>query len=174
MHDIDRVRLETQAESETFETGPFEAEQFKFAEAETTSYSGEVFNETEQMELASEMLEITNEAESIVHSHWRKRILREDMEPAQEIISLACSGQLPKEAMECLPASATQYDHYQVALFGVDALFDLRHLKQHACIPCNPAAHERSRLPCRGATRLPSKSLGAFLAHEAHPYGCSR
>ena len=65
MHDIYRVRLETQYETEMFEAGPFEAEQFEFAEAETPFQTemGEVFGETEQMELASEMLEITSEAE---------------------------------------------------------------------------------------------------------------
>jgi len=65
MHDIDRVRLETQTETEMFEAGPFEAEQFEFAEAETPFQpeTGEVFGETEQMELASEMLEISSEAE---------------------------------------------------------------------------------------------------------------
>lgn len=65
MHDIDRVRLETQPETEMLESGAFEAEQFEFAQPET-SFLGEtqeVFNETEQMELASEMLEITSEAE---------------------------------------------------------------------------------------------------------------
>jgi hypothetical protein len=65
MHDIDRVRLETQTETEMFEARPFEAEQFEFAEAETPfqAETGEVFGETEQMELASEMLEISSEAE---------------------------------------------------------------------------------------------------------------
>jgi hypothetical protein len=65
MHDIDRVRLETQTETEMFEARPFEAEQFEFAEAETAfqAETGEVFGETEQMELASEMLEISSEAE---------------------------------------------------------------------------------------------------------------
>ncbi len=65
MHDIDRVRLETQTETEMFEARPFEAEQFEFAEAETPFQpeTGEVFGETEQMELASEMLEISSEAE---------------------------------------------------------------------------------------------------------------
>jgi len=58
MHDIDRVRLETQSETELFESGALEAEQFEFAQTET----GEVFGETEQTELASEFLEITNEA----------------------------------------------------------------------------------------------------------------
>jgi hypothetical protein len=55
MHDIDRVRLETEAEA--FESGEFEAEQFTFNE------SGEVFGETENMELASELLEVSSEAE---------------------------------------------------------------------------------------------------------------
>jgi hypothetical protein len=65
MHNIDRVRLETQSQAEMLEAGPFEAEQFEFAEAEAPwqAEAGEVFGETEQMELASEMLEISSEAE---------------------------------------------------------------------------------------------------------------
>lgn len=65
MHDIDRVRLETHSESEMFESGPLEAEYFEFGEAEAhwQGQSGEVFGETEEMELASEMLGITSEAE---------------------------------------------------------------------------------------------------------------
>src|SRR5262245_15895287 len=61
MHDIDRVRLE----AETSEAHPFEAEQFEFAETgfPYQAQSGEVFGETEQMELASEMLEVASEAE---------------------------------------------------------------------------------------------------------------
>ena len=63
MHDIDRVRLETQ--SELLEARPFEAEQFEYGETETAfeAETGEVFGEAEQMELASEMLEISSEAE---------------------------------------------------------------------------------------------------------------
>ena len=65
MHDIDRVRLETHAESEMFASGPLEAEYFELGEAEAPwpGQSGEVFSETEEMELASEMLGITSEAE---------------------------------------------------------------------------------------------------------------
>ena len=64
MHDIDRVRLETQFETETSGAGPFEAEQFEFAEAAPfPAETGEVFGETEQLELVSEMLEVTSEAE---------------------------------------------------------------------------------------------------------------
>jgi len=64
MHDIDRIRLETESETGLFEAGPFEAEQFEFAQAETTfGETGEVFGETEQMELATELFEVTSEAE---------------------------------------------------------------------------------------------------------------
>jgi hypothetical protein len=65
MHDIDRVLLETHAESEMFASGPLEAEYFELGESEAPwgGQSGEVFSETEQMEFASAMLEITNEAE---------------------------------------------------------------------------------------------------------------
>lgn len=64
MHDIDRIRLETQSETEMSAAAPFEAEPFEFAQSET-SYreTGEVFGETEQMELASELLEVASEAE---------------------------------------------------------------------------------------------------------------
>jgi hypothetical protein len=55
MHDIDRVRLETQSEAGPFELG--ETPQFEFAEA------GEVFGETENMELASALLEVSSEQE---------------------------------------------------------------------------------------------------------------
>jgi hypothetical protein len=50
MHDIDRVRLEAESEA-------FEAEQFEF------SGTGEIFGETETMELASELLEVSSESE---------------------------------------------------------------------------------------------------------------
>jgi len=65
MHDIDRVRLETYAEREMSASGPFEAEHFEFGEAEVPwqGQRDEVFSETEEMELASEMLGITSEAE---------------------------------------------------------------------------------------------------------------
>ena len=64
MHDIDRIRLETQSETGMFEVPQFEAGQFEFAQAETSDFeTGEVFGETEQMELASGLLEVTSEAE---------------------------------------------------------------------------------------------------------------
>jgi hypothetical protein len=65
MHDIDRVRLETHTNHEMSISGPFEAESFQFGEAEAP-WQGEsegVFSEADEMELASEMLGITSEAE---------------------------------------------------------------------------------------------------------------
>jgi hypothetical protein len=64
MHDIDRVQLETQSEAEMLEAFPLQAQHFEFAQSEASSgETGEVFGETEQMELASGLLEVTNEAE---------------------------------------------------------------------------------------------------------------
>ena len=65
MHDIDQVRLETEALTGPHEAGPFAAEYFTYGEAESGWHgeTGAVYGETLEMELASEMLEITNEAE---------------------------------------------------------------------------------------------------------------
>lgn len=58
MHDIDRTYMEYNPEAESYES-----EQFEFAESQWMGESGEVFHETELMELATELLEVTNEAE---------------------------------------------------------------------------------------------------------------
>jgi hypothetical protein len=59
MHDLDRVRLELGARERELE-----AEQFEFNEMEAWSGEAEtVFGEMENMELASELLEVGNEAE---------------------------------------------------------------------------------------------------------------
>ena len=58
MHDIDR----TQAEMEWGGNGAFEAEAFEFGGS--GGYAGEtIFNEADQMELASQLLEVTDEQE---------------------------------------------------------------------------------------------------------------
>lgn len=84
MHDIDRVQLETSPEFEQLESGsfeyeqleagPFESEQFEAgpfeyrefgtneSEAGERGETGAVFNEAQEMELASELLEVSNEA----------------------------------------------------------------------------------------------------------------
>lgn len=58
MHDIDRTFMEYTPETEVFQ-----GEQFEFNEGEWTGESSEVFGEQELLELASELLEITNEEE---------------------------------------------------------------------------------------------------------------
>ncbi|MBB3660004.1 hypothetical protein FHX15_005273 [Rhizobium sp. BK650] len=59
MHDIDRVRLDMGSREQEFE-----AEQFEFNEMEAWSGEAEtVFGEMENMELASELLEVGSEAE---------------------------------------------------------------------------------------------------------------
>lgn len=58
MHDIDRTQMEYSPETE-FESEQFESEQFEYGEGEW----GEVFSEAELMEVAAELLEVTDEAE---------------------------------------------------------------------------------------------------------------
>ena len=55
MHDIDRTQLET-----SWETGDFEGGDYEF---ETASMGGSPFNEMDEMELASQLLEVSDEAE---------------------------------------------------------------------------------------------------------------
>lgn len=57
MHDLDRTQLEF-----TPESGAYEAEQYEYGEAEWHGES-EVFNETETLELAAELLGVSSEAE---------------------------------------------------------------------------------------------------------------
>ncbi|OQX15427.1 MAG: hypothetical protein BWK73_06715 [Thiothrix lacustris] len=64
MHDIDRIRLESQFENEQYMTNSLQSEQFDYGE--TSYFNGEyesVFNESQEMELASDLLEVMNEAE---------------------------------------------------------------------------------------------------------------
>ncbi|HAV43251.1 TPA: hypothetical protein DCX15_04475 [bacterium] len=59
MHDFDRTQLELEFESE----GEFEGEGFEFDFGEFGDQMESPFSETEEMELASQLLEITDEAE---------------------------------------------------------------------------------------------------------------
>lgn len=58
MHDIDRTFMDYNPETEAFEQ-----EQFEYAESESSFESGEIFGETELLELASELLEVSNDSE---------------------------------------------------------------------------------------------------------------
>lgn len=55
MHDIDRTQLETSWETDEFEAGDYEFE--------TAAAGGSPFNEMDEMELASQLLEVSDEAE---------------------------------------------------------------------------------------------------------------
>ncbi len=75
MHDIDSVRLESDAEMEQWESSPasfgeaegesFEYESFELDEAESAPYAEaeSVFGEADEMDLASELLEVSTEEE---------------------------------------------------------------------------------------------------------------
>jgi hypothetical protein len=107
MHDIDRVRLETEFESEGFETSPFQSESLAFGEAEATLYgeAGGVFSETQEMELASEMLEIMSEAEL---DHFLGNLIRSAGSAVGSLIrspaGQAIGGILKGAAKKALPA----------------------------------------------------------------------
>jgi len=75
MHDIDNVRLESDAEMEQWESSPasygaaegesFEYQTFEFDEAESSPYgeAESVFGEADEMDLASELLGVSSEQE---------------------------------------------------------------------------------------------------------------
>ena len=58
MHDIDRTQMEY-----SNEFAGFQGEQFEFGESEWSPEAGETFNEAEEMELATELLSVSNEGE---------------------------------------------------------------------------------------------------------------
>ncbi|HSW11464.1 MAG TPA: hypothetical protein VLI06_01420 [Solimonas sp.] len=64
MHDIDRTQMEYSPELSSFETEQYEFGQQEWSgEAYGETYGESVLTEAEETELASEMLEVTNEAE---------------------------------------------------------------------------------------------------------------
>ncbi len=60
MHDIDRTFMESGPQAGEY---GYEQEQFEFADSEMDGRAGEVFDETELMELAADLLEVNDEAE---------------------------------------------------------------------------------------------------------------
>jgi hypothetical protein len=60
MHDIDRVRLEIPSLGQEFEGEALEAEQFEYEDKGPYGH-GQLWGEMENMELASELLEVSNE-----------------------------------------------------------------------------------------------------------------
>lgn len=68
MHDIDRTQMEYSPELSSFETGQYEFGQQEwsgesYGESYGETYGETVLNEADETELASELLEVTNEAE---------------------------------------------------------------------------------------------------------------
>jgi len=65
MHHIDRIGSGARRATESVNIGPFEAERLGFSQAKTSAYvrSGEVFGGTEKLELASDLLEVSSEAQ---------------------------------------------------------------------------------------------------------------
>jgi hypothetical protein len=117
MHDIDRVRLEIQPQSEIFETGPHEAEQFEQMEAfefgEAEGEASALLGETEQMELASELLEISSEAEL---DRFLGGLINRVGQAAGRFVSSpegrAVGGVLKNAARQVLPAIGAPIGHY--------------------------------------------------------------
>jgi hypothetical protein len=117
MHDIDRVRLEVHPQSEIFETGPHEAERlehlehFEFGEAEAES--GELLGETEQMEFASQLLEISSEAEL---DRFLGALINRVGQAAGRFVSSpegrAVGGALKSAAKQVLPAIGAPIGRY--------------------------------------------------------------
>ena len=60
MHDIDRVRLEIPSLGQEFEGEALQADQFEYEDKGPYGH-GQLWGETENMELASELLEVSNE-----------------------------------------------------------------------------------------------------------------
>src|SRR5512143_3851803 len=67
MHDIDRTALETSWETGNYEGGDYEGGDYEGGdyeyETDSTSAEGMPFNEMDEMELASQLLEVSDEAE---------------------------------------------------------------------------------------------------------------
>jgi uncharacterized protein (DUF697 family) len=99
MHDIDRTLMEYNPEAESFEE-----EQFEFTEGEQPGDAGEVFGEAELMELATEMLEVTNEEEL---NYFLGNLIRKAGSALKKVVSSpvgrALGGILKGAARKALP-----------------------------------------------------------------------
>lgn len=120
MHDIDRVRLESdfenaQMESSAYESGPFEYEQFEYDEAEAPVY-GEaeaLFGEADEMDLASELLEVTSDQE--LDQFLGKLIKRAGRALGQVVrspVGQAVGGLLKGAARQALPGIGSAIGGY--------------------------------------------------------------
>jgi hypothetical protein len=108
MHDIDRTFMEY-----TPETNTSEHEQFQFAESEWPGESGEVFGESELMELAAELLGVTSEAEL---NYFLGGLLRKAGSALGQVVKSpvgqALGGILKGAARQALPAIGSALGGY--------------------------------------------------------------
>ena len=99
MHDIDRIFMEY-----TPETANFEEEQFEFAQGEWPGETGEIFGEAELLELATELLEVTNQSEL---NHFLGSLIKKAAGAVRQVVSSpvgqALGGILKGAARQALP-----------------------------------------------------------------------
>ncbi|MEQ6342561.1 MAG: hypothetical protein M3A44_13185 [Gammaproteobacteria bacterium] len=108
MHDINRTFMEYNPEAENYES-----EQFEFTESEWSGESGEVFHESELMELATELLEVTNEAEL---NHFLGSLIRRAGSALGQVVKSpvgqALGGILKGAARQALPMAGSALGGY--------------------------------------------------------------
>lgn len=108
MHDIDRTFMEYDPETAAYETG-----ELAFAETQWAGETGEVFGEAELMELATELLEVTNEAEL---NHFLGGLIRRAGsalgQVVQSPVGQALGGILKGAARQALPVVGSALGGY--------------------------------------------------------------
>src|SRR5947209_5664218 len=91
-----RVRLWTQTQKEDVNASErFKllnvARQLLFKIVRIRPHRSEAFNFSEEV-IAQKPLEIAHEAQAIIHSHWRERVLCENMKTRKQVVCLISSG----------------------------------------------------------------------------------
>lgn len=115
MHDIDRTFMEYNPETESYES-----EQFDYAESQWTGETGEVFGEAELTELATELLEVNNEAEL---NHFLGGLIRRAGSAFGQVVTSpvgqALGGILKGAARQALPIVGSALGGYLGGPTGV-------------------------------------------------------
>jgi hypothetical protein len=192
MHDIDRVRLGTQPMNGEAEGGQFEQEAFAYGPpVPAAGRSDEVFDEAEQLELASELLEIGNEAEldhflgSLVQRAAQAlggvpglpggRSLAEALKIAAKQILPAIRTKLGKAAN--LGAAARAFGLELEGLSNEDREFEIARrfigfageaLRQLAAAPAAANPRETAQAAITTAARMVAPGLMQIRRSEAH------
>ncbi len=108
MHDIDRTQLEFSQE-----TSPFQSEEFEFQEFETGAQHEELMSEQEEIQLAHELLAVTNEQEleQFLGNFIRKAVSTVG-QVARSPIGQAIGGVLKSAARKALPMAGAALGGY--------------------------------------------------------------